>query len=69
MLALITAASLSAASPPVSLDPLRQPKPVICLALAPRLVDSVEEGIITRDQAAGIFLECLKQYKGKGAQY
>lgn len=49
--------------------PAREPVPAICLALAPKLVDSVAEGLITRKQAGGIFMECLKEFKGKGAQY
>lgn len=69
MFALITAASLNVAPPRSIEEPPRQPMPAICLALAPKLVDSVAEGLLTRKQAAGIFMECLTEFKGQGAQY
>ena len=69
MLALITAVTLNAAPPRSIPEPPRQTMPAICLALAPKLVDSVAEGLLTRKQAAGIFMECLKEFKGQGAQY
>jgi len=69
MLALITAFTLSTTPPRSIPEPPRQSMPAICLALAPKLVDSVAEGLITRKQAAGIFMECLKEFKGQGAQY
>lgn len=69
MLALLTAVTLSTTPPTATPPPAREPVPAICLALAPKLVDSVAEGLITRKQAGGIFMECLKEFKGKGAQY
>jgi hypothetical protein len=69
MIALLTAASLAMPPPQVVPETPRETIPVICLALAPKLVDSVAEGLITRKQAAGIFTECLKEFKGQGAQF
>lgn len=43
--------------------------PAICLAIAPRLVESVTDGVLNRKQAAAIFQQCLKDFNGKGVQY
>ena len=69
MLNLIASATLHLAVVAPIDEPPRQPIPVICLALAPKLVEHVAEGVITRKQAGDIFTECLKRFQGQGVQF
>jgi hypothetical protein len=69
MFAILTAASLQAAPPASIPEPPKAPMPAICLAIAPRLVESVGDGVLSRKQAAGIFMQCLHDFKGQGVQY
>lgn len=43
--------------------------PAICLAIAPRLVESVSDRVLTRKQAAAVFMQCLHDFAGRGVQY
>ena len=69
MLAILTAATLHAAAPLSIPEPPAAPMPAICLAIAPRLVESVTDGVLNRKQAVAIFQQCLKDFNGKGVQY
>jgi hypothetical protein len=69
MLAILTAATLHAAAPASIPEPPKAGMPAICLAIAPRLVESVGDGVLTRKQAAAVFKQCLQDFNGQGVQY